>query len=169
MKLGFVFFLGLLALIINTVFFPSIRLFFFAPTLAIVFLNCSRYRSFWWAIVCGMFMDLFTTEIRFGLFSLGYCLTAAVAWPQKSHFFEENPYSISLYTAVISSLFSGIFFILLFIFGKASFFSWKSTLIDLFAMPFVDAIYAFCWFTCPLFLYNHLFKNQVDKPVVRNN
>lgn len=166
MKQGLSILLGFFALILNTIFFPRIHLLFFAPSLAIIFLRTPRYPSLVLAALCGLIMDLLNTEVRFGIFSLSYFSAAFIAWPQKSHFFKENPYTLSLYTAGISSLFSTIFFLLLFIFEKSFPFSWKSVITDLLLSPFIDAFYAFFWFSSPLFFYNYLFKNH--KMVIRN-
>ncbi len=146
----FFFLLALLALIFGANAFPSTRLISFAPFFAIVFLRKPFLASLWIAALCGLLVDLFTIDIRFGVFSLCSVATAALTFQLKRYFYEENLFSIPFYTAVISAVFSAIQFVLI---RHLVTFNLQMLLSSLLIMPLVDALYGFVWFTCPRMIY----------------
>lgn len=149
--LGFV--LALSALFLNSLLFPAIRLIAFAPFLALVFQKKTFLASLWIALGCGLLMDLCTTDVRFGLFSLGYLLTALLSYKQRHLFYEERVLTLSFYATLISAIFSILQFSLMTLFNRSLTFTPLVALNNFLLMPIVDGIYAFFWFTCPLFIY----------------
>lgn len=141
-SLKVVFLLALVAFIYSCVFFPSIRIFAFAPLLAVFFQRKALYPSLWAGALAGLCTDLLNTQIRFGLFCLCSLLTALVTHRWRHLFYEQRLSSIPLYTILISLIFA--LFQALFI---SQYFHPTSLL-----MPLVDGLYAFLWFTCPLSL-----------------
>ncbi len=137
--------------------FHSIRLFAFTPLLAIAFQRTSFLASLWIAASLGFLIDLFTSDIRFGLFALSYALTAACTHRFRLHFFEENLISIPLYTLLISTLLSLVQFFLIL---PINTFSFPFIITSFLLMPLMDAVLAFVWFTCPLFLYHLVTQRQ---------
>lgn len=146
----FFFALALLALLFGANAFPSIRLLTFAPFFAIVFQRKNFLTSLWIACLCGLLIDLFTIDIRFGVFALCSAVTAGLTFKLKDHFYEENLFSVPLYTAVISAVFSAVQFLLI---RHLVTFNLQLIVSSLIVMPLVDALYGFVWFSCPRMLY----------------
>jgi len=158
MKISLAFFLALCALFFNSLIFPGIRLIAFAPFLALVFQKKDFLPSLWIALGCGLFIDLCTTDVRFGLFSLGYLLTACLCHKQRNLFYEERIFSLSFYTILISACFSIIQFSLMTSFNRKLYFNAVTAFNNFLLMPLLDGISAFFWFTCPLLLYTVIAK-----------
>lgn len=148
-SLRFSFFLALAAFLFSTAFFPSIRLIHFAPFLALTFQRKSLLPSLWMATGCGLLMDLFASNLRFGFFSFLAALTTFFCHRFRRFFFEEKKRSLPLFTALISSVFS--FLHLLFV---PSLFTGKTLLGSCIVFPILDALYAFFWFCAPLLFYD---------------
>ncbi|MBS0629033.1 MAG: hypothetical protein JSS30_02270 [Verrucomicrobia bacterium] len=152
----FFFFLALLALVFGASVFPSTRLITFSPFLAIVFLRKPFLPSLWIGALCGLLVDLFTVDIRFGVFALCSVGTTALTFQLKRYFYEDNLFSIPLYTAAISAVFSTLQFVLL---RHLVTFNLQLLLSTLLIMPLVDGLYGFVWFTCPRMVYLTLKRN----------
>src|SRR6185503_489210 len=96
------FFLAFTVALVGTVFFPSIRLFAFAPFLALVFMRLDFVKALWTSAATGLIVDLLSSQMRFGAYSCCYALTAFLVYHQKRHFFSDKPLALSLFTALIS-------------------------------------------------------------------
>ena len=101
-------------------------------------------------------MDLLCSDARFGLYALNFCCTALIAYRLRSHFFETSPLSFSLFSALLAALSTPLHLAFLFAFGSPIPLEPRFLAADLFLMPLLDGLYAFIWFTLPLFLYNRL-------------
>ncbi len=145
--------LSLFALFFSPLFLPSIRLTVFAPFLAILFQRKSLLISLWIAMLCGLLIDLCSSDTHFGIFALCNLCTAGLTYRFRHFFFEENPFSIPLNTMLISITLS---LTQLFLVQQPIPFHPQWILASFFLMPLVDALYAFFWFTCPRMLYNRL-------------
>lgn len=156
--LWFPFALALFIAFFGTTFFPKLHLLAFAPFLAIVYMRKSYLFSLWIAVLCGLVIDLLSSESPFGLNALNYTLATLFLYKQKRHFFDDKSLSIPLYTMLVSFAVSFVQIFLLFVFSRKLPLSWKMTLSDLFAMPIVDALYAFFWFTSLAKFYIHVEK-----------
>ncbi len=106
--------------------------------------------SLWIATLCGLIIDLLSAQHRFGLYALTFALTTLILYNQKNQFFDDKPLGLSIFTAVISMLASLIQLIIVSAFGNSVSLSLELLLTDVLAISFIDAIYAFLWFTCPL-------------------
>lgn len=71
------------------VLFPLTRLTFFAPFLIIAYYKASLKKCLWVALLCGVIVDLLSSYTRFGLYSVDYCLTTALLYPQRRNFFAD--------------------------------------------------------------------------------
>ncbi|MES2344722.1 MAG: hypothetical protein V4494_02130 [Chlamydiota bacterium] len=159
------FFLGLLAAIFCSIFFPNFHVLPFAPFLAIVCMRKSFLAALWLSMLSGFIMDLITSSVGFGLNALTFVISTSVMYQQKRHFFVDSPLALSIYTTLIASLVS---LLLLFIQGIR--FSLPLLFSELVFMPILDGVYAFLWFTCPLKLYHygkrmgwrHVFKWRIN-------
>ena len=154
----FPFFLSLFFAICGTAILPHIRLLSFSPFLALLYNRCSFHKSLWIASLCGLSIDLFSSEFRLGIHALNYCLTTFLLYNQKQHFFEDKPLALSLFTALISVVSTIMQLLLISIFDRALPLSFKLFYIDLIIMPLADGLYAFLWFSCPIMLYLHFKK-----------
>lgn len=150
------FFLGLFAALFGTAFMPRIHLLAFAPFLAIVYTRKSFPASLWWAFICGIIIDLLSSELRFGINAINYCLATVLIYRQKKHFFDDKPMALSLFTALVSSVSTLLHIAFLYSFDKKIPLNWMTAVTSLIGMPIADAIYAFVWFTCPIKLYMHI-------------
>lgn len=155
-KLYPAFLLALTVAIVGTVFFPAIRLFAFAPFLALVFIRSDFVTSLWMAAVAGLVIDLLSGQMRFGAYSLCYCTTAALVYHQKRHFFVDKPLALSLYTALIASVCSTLELVSLYALDVHPPLNMRLFLTDVIGMSLVDAVYAFLCFTCPMKIYPYL-------------
>ena len=144
--------------VFGTVFFPNIRLLAFAPYFALAYNRKPFVSSLWIATLCGMIVDLVCSQMKFGLYALNYCLTTLFIYKQKKHFFEDKPLALSLFTALISGVSTLLQLILTYAFDRGLPFTWKLALTDLIGMPFIDALYAFAWFFCPMQAYSFVQK-----------
>jgi len=147
------FLLALFALFYGANLFPSIRLLSFAPFLSILFLRKPFLFSLWIAALCGLLVDLFTVDVRFGLTALCSAATGAITYHLKHYFYEDKLFSIPLYTAAISAVFS---IMQLFLTRDLVTFNLQLLAQAVLIMPLVDALYGFVWFTCPRMVYSLL-------------
>ena len=153
--------LAVVVAIFGTALLPQIRLFAFAPLLAVLYNQKTLIYSLWIASLCGVLIDLLSSDMHFGLYALNYCLTTLLIYKQKHHFFDDKPLALSLFTALISFTSTLIQFFLIAISDQGIPITWKLALTDLIGMPLIDAIYAYLWFTCPMQLYIYIQKGNL--------
>lgn len=153
------FLLSLFAAIFGSVFFPKIHLIAFAPFLAIVFTRKNFVTSLWLACLCGLIIDLLSSQFRFGMHGLNYCLTTILIYHQRKHFFEEKTLALCLFTALVSAVSTTLQFFLLSAFDAGFNFSWSLIVTDFILMSILDGIYAFLWFVMPLKCIQFIRKN----------
>lgn len=139
--------------ICGTVFLPQVHLLAFSPFLAILYNKTSVVKSLWLASLCGLILDVLSSEFRLGIHALNYCLTTLLLYRQKRHFVEDKSLALSLFTILISVVSTLMQFFLISIFDRALPLSWKLILTDFIIMPFADAVYAFLLFTYPMKLF----------------
>jgi rod shape-determining protein MreD len=147
----FFFLLALIAHIFGSNWIPSFHLMYFAPFLALSFMRKDLQKSLWIASFCGLIVDLSSSGARFGLYAFTYVITALLTYRANIRLYEESFFSLPLYTFLISSAWSLLSF--LFFFGyyppdPSAFFS------NFILMPFLDSLYAFFFFSCPLLIYS---------------
>jgi len=155
--LHFFFLLALFALLFGTVFFPSIRLAPLPPLLAIGYYRLTYPKALWLSFACGLLLDLLSSS-HFGLTALSFTAASAVLYFQKRHFFEDKPVAFSLFASVISACITLTHLFALYLFDKAIPLTGKSFLTEIIAMPALDGVFAFLWFTCPMRLYTYIQK-----------
>jgi|HubBroStandDraft_4_1064222.scaffolds.fasta_scaffold306331_2 rod shape-determining protein MreD len=156
--LFFPFSLALFFSICSTVFLPKTHFLTFSPFLAILYNKTNFIRSLWIASLCGLVIDLLSSELRLGVYALNYCLTTALLYQQKKHFFEDKTLSLSLFTAIISTISTLLHFFFLCIFDQAIPLSAKYIIADLIIMPLADGGYALFGFTLPMKSYAYIKK-----------
>ena len=153
--------LALLFMLFGTVFFPQIRIWPFTPFLVFVFHRVRFYKALWISFFCGLLLDLFSSQFRFGLFAFSHVATTFLFYKQKKHFFEDKALSLSLFTAFLSAFLS-LFLFLLCIRNEQITASFSTFFSSFIVMPCLDALYAFFWFTCPISLYAYFKKHGLS-------
>ena len=156
--LYFSFALAVFFALFGTVFLPHVHLLAFSPFLALLYSRHSFMASLWIASLCGLAIDLLSSEFRFGIHALNYCLTTLVLYRRKRHFFEDKPLALSLFTFFISIVSTILQLLLIALFDRALPLSGKLLITDLLLMPAADALYAFVWFSCPMMLFIYIKK-----------
>lgn len=152
------FLLAASALILQSILLPKLTILAFAPYLALVMMNSRELgKALRLSALAGALLDLLSDD-PMGLHALNYTLITAILYRIRDNFSEEHPFHLSLYTALASSLSTGLHLILLFLFDRRVPFDGRWILADLIGMPVIDALYAFVWFAAPLSLFNQLKK-----------
>lgn len=143
----------------GTALFPQVKVWAFAPFLAITFHRASFSRSLWVSLLCGLILDCLSSQFPFGWFACVHVLGAFFLFRRKRHFFEDKPFALSFYSALLSIFFSLNLLLIAFWYGEIPI-TLALLLSDLVFMPFLDALYAFLWFTCPLSLIVYIKKHN---------
>lgn len=156
--LYFPFALALFFALFGLVFLPHVHLLVFSPFLGLLYNRCQFVGALWIASLCGLVIDLLSSEFRFGIHALNYGLTTLLLYKQKRHFVEDKPLALSLFTILISLVSTLWQLLLISIFDRALPLSGKLLFTDLVLMPLADALYAFLWFSCPMLLFLHIKK-----------
>ncbi len=141
-----------------TAVFPKLTLCFFAPFLVYVISKNSLKKSLWIACVCGIFLDLFCSEVRFGLMALNFTLTTLILHRHKWHFFVEKKVGIFSFTAIFSAISVALYWLFLRMMGNTLPFTARGLLSNFVIMSIIDGIYAIIWFNIPLIIYHGFFK-----------
>lgn len=152
------FLLAFTALCFSKVFFPSLTLLYFAPFFALLFMRASFLSCLWTALLCGLLVDLLNSKFSFGSSALNFCFTVILTYSQRRNFFEDRLFSLSCFTALISSISSLLYLCFLALFEKQFPFKFQLLFTDLLLMPAFDALYGFLWFTCPIKIYQNIKK-----------
>ncbi len=154
------FFLALSFALLGTAFFASVRIWAFAPFLAIAYHRVSLIKALWISCFCGLVLDCLSSQFHFGLFALNHVVVTLILYKHKKNFFEEKATAFSLHSTIIAALLS---FLLLLFSSWSHEITWSIPLVfsNLISMPFLDGLYAFLWFTCPLSLIVYFKKNGI--------
>ncbi len=145
--------ISLICFFILPAFLPLPHLTFFAPFLVIVYYKRSLLVSLWWSFFCGLLVDLLAASTPIGFYALTYCLTTALLYAQRRHFFADNLSTLPLLTfffAILSTLFH---LILMYVFEQPIKITPLWLMTDLILMPAGDAFYALVVFLLPSLLF----------------
>ena len=145
--------ISLLGLLANALFFPKAHLFTFAPFLAVVLIRSPLIKGLWISALAGLTFDLLSSQLPFGLYLVNFVFTALVLYRLRHLFFEEKPLSLSLFSALVGSLFTLGECVLLALFASLPPFTTKTLTATLFLMPLFDALFSFFCFSMPFKLY----------------
>jgi len=132
---------------------PSIRLTFFAPFLIMACYKKKLQNCLWMAFICGLILDLLSSNARLGIHAFNYCLTLMVLYPQKRNFFADSLSTLPIMTFLFSTISTFFMVIVLYSLEMINMLSWQWIATDLLLMPAADAIYAFCCFIAPALLF----------------
>jgi len=142
----------------NSALLPEVKLFSLVPLLVFFYNRFSFAKALWISALCGLGIDLLSSEFRLGLHALEYSLVTFALYHQKKHFFEEKPLAFSLFTILISVVATIVELCLIAVFDKPLPLSEKLLVTDLVILPLIDALYAFVCFSLPIRFYLHVKK-----------
>jgi cell shape-determining protein MreD len=149
------FLLSLIALILQGILIPKLTLLAFAPFLALVIMRSELIRALYLSGLAGGLVDLVSDD-PMGLHALNYAIVTIVLFRARKHISYDQPFHLSLFTAIISLLSTALQLVLLFLFDRRVPFGGKWIFADLIGMPVIDALYAFVWFGAPLALFEKI-------------
>jgi rod shape-determining protein MreD len=138
--------LSLLAFLLFPIYFPSLRLNFFAPFIILVCYRMDFAKSLLIAFAIGSLKDLYCIETRMGLYAFIYCLTTYFLWNRRQTFFEDQPITLPLMTLFFSIIAFIIEWLLHPLLGRNVPFTLPLLITDLLFFPLLDAIYAWLFF-----------------------
>ena len=151
-KLLLTFLVSLIFFFFFPIFFPKIRLFYFAPFLVIACYQLSLPACLILAIGVGIIYDFFSPEARFGGHSIVFSVAVFLVFQQKLRFFKDNLTTLPFMTTFLGFVSSS----LIVIFYEKDLFkemslSWIFQ--EIIFMSTLDGLYALVVFTLPpLFL-----------------
>ena len=141
-QLSLLFFITLALTLFMPVLMPGLNLIFFAPFLIVSYYQKSLLTCLWYALGCGLVLDLLCAEERIGFFALSFCLTTVVLYRQQQYFFADNASTLPIMTFFFSFLSTAVHAVLAYVLAKASSFSMEWVVTDLILMSAADALYA---------------------------
>ncbi len=144
--------ISLVMAILWMVLFPTVKLSYFAPFLIIVFYQKKLVSSLWYALLCGLIIDILSPQTRFALHALTFCVTSAVIYPQRRHFFADNISTLPIMTFLFSLTSTAIYFVLVNMYQTQLAISLQWIFTDLILMPAADSLYGFTLFLLPFLL-----------------
>lgn len=131
------------------IFFPSIRLMFFAPYLIVLFYKQPYHRCLWGAFLCGFIIDLLSSQTRMGLTALNYTVTTVLLYKQRLNFFGDNQSTLPIMTLLFAFISTAFQWALMLMFDKSFDITLNGLAADFAAMPIFDAVYAYIAFILP--------------------
>lgn len=146
------FFLAVAMALMQSALFPSISLSAFAPFIALACI-CAPFRiALWLAALAGFCNDLLGSD-PLGIHTVSAVLVSALLHRFRLRIFKDLALQLCLFSALIA-IFTLIFeIIVLFLFDRHISIEGKSLVLDFIEMPFINAAYAFFWFTGPILLW----------------
>lgn len=130
---------------------PYAKLFFFSPFIIILFYQKSLSTTLWWALLCGLIVDLFNADTHLGLHAASYCVAAMLLYSQSRNFFSDTPSTLPIMSYLFSVVATVAYMGFIYIFEKKIVFTFGFVLTDLVYMPAFDALYAFCIYVLPFY------------------
>lgn len=135
------------------IFFPSLRLYFFAPPIIMALYQGSRVSGAWYALLSGFCVDCFISDNFLGMNALSYTAAALLLHGQRKNFFADSVSTLPIMTFFFSLLVGLSNAILSYVFHSGISISPSWILSDLILMPLMDACYAFIMFILPTLVF----------------
>ncbi|CCB86880.1 MULTISPECIES: hypothetical protein [Parachlamydia] len=147
------FLISLLFTFLTPALFHSLRILFFSPFLVILFYKKKLSVCLWSACLCGVIIDLLSSHSRLGIHAFAYVCTTWILFGFKRHFFADSLSTLPIMTFFFSVLTSTILLLLVYTFEKNIHIHPNWILTDLIFFSALDALYAFCIFILPAWLF----------------
>lgn len=141
---------------------PQLSLTFFAPFLIIAIYKKPLASCLWIAFICGVILDSLSSFSHFGIYTLDYCLTLFLLYPQKRNFFADNVSTLPIMTFFFSVISTLILAFLIYVVEIKNITSLPWVLTDLILMPTFDSLYAFLCFTLPSLFFGQTRRRGKD-------
>ena len=155
--------------LIMPLFHSSFRVSFLVPLLVILYYQKPLIFCLWMSFLCGLLLDLLSSERFFGIYTSSYCCATALIYPQKKHFFADNLSTLPLLTFFTSGLITGAQILLIYIFQRKIPLNWYWFATNILIMPLVDSMYAFFLFLMPSLLFGKRRRHGKDYFIHRPN
>lgn len=135
-------------------FFPYTHLLGFAPFLILCFYKNSLISCLWLSLLCGLVIDLFSSEMRLGMNAFNYCLTTYCLYRFQFYFFEDRYSSLPIMTGCYTCLSTIIQVVLLKLNDQTISLSWEWAFDAMLLTPMQGALYAAIAFSLPSMLFS---------------
>ncbi len=143
----------LLLTVATPVFFPLLRIQFFSAFLVILLYNKPLIKCLWASLWCGCVLDLLSSQNHLGLHALTFTVTTWIFFSQRRHFFADSLSTLPLMTFLFSLVSTTLQTLQLAVFEHHLHLTKTWLLTDLLLFPLMDALYAFCFFVLPFYLF----------------
>lgn len=143
--------------------FPSFKLYYLIPFMIRSFYIKSMKRCLIYSLLVGVFLDLFSSHVRFGIASCSYMLATATLYSRKQNFFEDQLSTLPCMTLFYSILITVFQWILLLILDRQYIkISLQLVAVDFIFMPLADLLFASLIFVLPAFIFGKPAKKGSD-------
>ena len=130
-------------------FFTHLQLLTFAPFLIMACYRASLQTALWWAFICGIFIDCFSYDTKFGTYALINCLAIFFIYRLQMYFFIDRISTLPLMTAFFSLMSSFIYLIYFYLNGYSFSLPLSWFRVNVMEAALIDALYAGICFTIP--------------------
>lgn len=149
-------------------FFPFFRLIYFVPFLVITIYQKPLTTCLWYAIICGLVIDLLSDGTRLGFYSMNYALTTFVLYPQRKNFFSDSITTLPLMSFFFSFISTAIEIAYRYSTGNLPLLNVQWAFTDLLIMPTADGMYAFIVFILPFAIFGKKQRKGTDYFMTNN-
>lgn len=150
-KIYLLFLLALIPLLLWPVLSPKTSLCFFAPFFAVLFYKCTFKTILVLSLVCGVFTDLISGQGALGLYTLCYVGSSLLLYHLKVFFFEDGITTLPILSYLYAVMFSLLEILILAFSKQLPQLTLPKVLDHLFVIPLANIIYAFVWFSLPVY------------------
>lgn len=151
-SLKLTFFFALIPTICFPTLFPTLHLIYLAPYLVTLYYQRPYINCLWGSFLCGLLLDLLSQHHKLGLFAANFCLTTVILFPFRRNFFADTLTTLPIMTYFFSLIASLLQAVMMIGFGQTLQISFSWILTDVVLYPFLDATYAFGFFTLPFWI-----------------
>lgn len=140
--------LCLLLTLVVPCFFSSIRIYFLAAPMVMLFYNATRVQTLLISLLCGCYLDALMASPRFGFLGLSFAITSWFLYDWRLYFFKDSRSTILIMTYCFSFLLTIVQNVVALIFDLPTpVYSLSWVFSDLVVMPLVDAFFAWTFFS----------------------
>lgn len=150
--------------------FPKVQIQYLIPYLIVGIYYRPLAFNLWHAAFCGCFLDLFSSEPRFGIHALSYTATLYMVTGLRRQFFEDKLSTLPILTLLFSSISTLIHTLLIAVACQMPTYLQNPQWImsDLCMMPVIDGVYAFLW-SAVLRLFSVYHPKPRDSYILKKN
>lgn len=150
------FLLSILLFLFGAHFLPKLN--YFIPLICISFYRLPFLACLWLSLFAGLTIDFFSFHSHFGTHALNYCLCTSFLYNKKIHFFKDHFSTATVLSLLFSLISSCIQLVLFKMLGQKIPPHFLG--LHILYLSLIDSLYAFCFFSLPLILWNALPKKR---------